>query len=464
MSKLNTINMIAAALGGEGGGVFTNWVIDVAEREGWLCQTTSLAGVAQRTGATIYYLEFFPREQLAEQAPVMSLFPAQGDIDIAVASEVAEAARMVQRGFVSAERTTLIASDHRVYSIAEKSQLGDGTTDPLVLQEIAGRYAKDYIHYDMLALANKHNSVISSVMLGALAGSEVMPFAKATFEAVITDTGKAVATNLAAFEASYQRASSRGVEQFEPVPKPEDVLPKASTPAGEKLLQRLQEFPQPCRKNLYHGVEKCVDYQDYAYAHQYLDEVQAVVTLDAGDQAYRLAQETARYLALWMCFEDIPRVAQFKTRAVRMEKVREEVKAEEEQFFDVTEFFRPRVEEMSAMMPPVIGNWMLNSAMARRFLNLFTGGKQLRTNTVTIFLMLRFMASLKRFRRGMLGFQHEHAMIARWLQAVRTTSQMLEILSRVEGQGSVTAECVEAWRTTALADDAGDAFRQSMAA
>lgn len=58
-----TINMVAAALGGEGGGVFTNWVIGVAERENWLCQTTSLAGVAQRTGATIYYLEFFPARQ-----------------------------------------------------------------------------------------------------------------------------------------------------------------------------------------------------------------------------------------------------------------------------------------------------------------------------------------------------------------------------------------------------------------
>jgi indolepyruvate ferredoxin oxidoreductase beta subunit len=134
-----TINMVAAALGGEGGGVFTNWVIGVAEREDWLCQTTSLAGVAQRTGATIYYLEFFPRSAVTEQTPVMSLFPAQGDIDIAIASEVAEAARMVQRGFVTAERTTLIASDHRVYSIAEKAELGDGTIDPLVLQEIAGR-------------------------------------------------------------------------------------------------------------------------------------------------------------------------------------------------------------------------------------------------------------------------------------------------------------------------------------
>lgn len=107
---------------------------------------------------------------------MMSLFPAQGDIDIAIASEVAEAARMVQRGFVTAQRTTLIASDHRVYSIAEKTELGDGTIDPDVLQEIAGRYARQYVHYDMLALANEHGAVISAVLLGALAGSGVLPF------------------------------------------------------------------------------------------------------------------------------------------------------------------------------------------------------------------------------------------------------------------------------------------------
>ena len=94
MKSAQTINMIAAALGGEGGAVFTNWVIDVAEREGWLCQTTSLAGVAQRTGATIYYLELFPRAEAVEQTPVMSLFPAQGDIDIAIASEIAEAGQI----------------------------------------------------------------------------------------------------------------------------------------------------------------------------------------------------------------------------------------------------------------------------------------------------------------------------------------------------------------------------------
>ena len=74
-----TINMVIAALGGEGGGVLTNWLIAAAEQSGWWCQSTSLAGVAQRTGATIYYLEFMPR-QGDKPAPVMSLFPAQGEI------------------------------------------------------------------------------------------------------------------------------------------------------------------------------------------------------------------------------------------------------------------------------------------------------------------------------------------------------------------------------------------------
>ena len=51
----------------------------------------------------------------------MSLFPAQGDIDIAVASEIAEAGRMISRGFISPDKSVLIASDHRVFGITEKS-------------------------------------------------------------------------------------------------------------------------------------------------------------------------------------------------------------------------------------------------------------------------------------------------------------------------------------------------------
>src|SRR5579885_3560055 len=125
------ITLCIAALGGQGGGVLAEWLIEIAEAEGYLAQSTSVPGVAQRTGATIYYLEFFPRA-LAAQArrdPVMALMPASGDVDCVLASELAEAARAIQRGLVTRDRTTLIASSHRSYAISEKSAMGDGTAD-----------------------------------------------------------------------------------------------------------------------------------------------------------------------------------------------------------------------------------------------------------------------------------------------------------------------------------------------
>src|SRR6267154_5217092 len=125
------IKLTIAALGGQGGGVLADWLIEIAEAENYIAQSTSVPGVAQRTGATIYYLEFFPRA-LAERvgrAPILALMPVPGDVDCVIASELAEAGRAIQRGLVTPERTTLISSTHRVYSIAEKTAMGDGRVD-----------------------------------------------------------------------------------------------------------------------------------------------------------------------------------------------------------------------------------------------------------------------------------------------------------------------------------------------
>lgn len=505
MTQAKTINMVVAALGGEGGGVFTNWVIEVADSEGWLCQSTFLAGVAQRTGATIYYLEMYPRSDLPEGAlPVMSLFPAQGDIDVAIASEVAEAGRMVQRGFVTPERTTLIASDHRVYGITEKINLGDGTIDPLAVQAIAGRYARDYIHFDMAALAREHNAVISAVMLGALAGAGVLPFRQESYVAAIEASGKAVKTNLAAFHASYRSAQARpglqqdveqGVQQFEPpaaVPVEGFAMPPARSPEGERLQARLRAFPESCHEVLYQGLLKLVDYQDYDYAGQYLETLEALLPLDDGAGDFQLTRETARYLALWMCFEDIPRVAQMKTRPSRMGKVREEVQAEPGQLFHVTEFFRPRVEEVCGMLPAGLGRRLQSSRFFSSLIGRFAGGKKLRTNTIGVFLVLRTLAGMRRWRRSSLAYAEEHALINGWLAAIqsaasrgdldlarelaecgriikgygdtraRTKGQLGDILSCVTGAEPVTAATVAEWREAALADDEGRAFRQAL--
>src|SRR5246127_5502229 len=126
-----TIKLTIAALGGQGGGVLADWLIAIAEANGYIAQSTSVPGVAQRTGATIYYLEFFPRAaaERAGRQPILALMPVPGDVDCVIASELAEAGRAIQRGLVTAERTTLISSTHRSYSIAEKSALGQGAAD-----------------------------------------------------------------------------------------------------------------------------------------------------------------------------------------------------------------------------------------------------------------------------------------------------------------------------------------------
>src|SRR5258708_39934562 len=120
--------MAILAMGGEGGGVVGDGIVDLAENSGYFAKTTSVPGVAQRTGSTIYYVEFFPEEaaRAAGKDPVLALMPVPGEVDVVIASELMEAGRAITRGLVTADRTTLIASTNRVYSMTEKISMGDG--------------------------------------------------------------------------------------------------------------------------------------------------------------------------------------------------------------------------------------------------------------------------------------------------------------------------------------------------
>src|SRR5216684_497763 len=127
--RATTIAIVA--MGGEGGGVLADWIVDLAEDNGYRAQTTSVPGVAQRTGSTIYYIELFPGAvaDAAGKDPVLALMPVPGELDIVLASELMEAGRAIQRGLVTPDRTVLIASTHRIYSMTEKTALGDGQVD-----------------------------------------------------------------------------------------------------------------------------------------------------------------------------------------------------------------------------------------------------------------------------------------------------------------------------------------------
>ena len=201
------LKIAVMAVGGQGGGVLTTWIETMARAQGYACQATSVAGVAQRTGATIYYIEMTP---LSTAQPVFALAPSGGDVDVVIASEMMEVGRAIMRGFVTPDRTTLIGSTHRALAVSEKMTPGNGMADSAEVRAGAEIAAQRLILADMDALASEQGSVISASLFGALAGSKRLPFERAAFEDAIRASGKGVEPSLRAFAAGFE-AAERGV-------------------------------------------------------------------------------------------------------------------------------------------------------------------------------------------------------------------------------------------------------------
>ena len=413
-SAARPITLALAALGGQGGGVVTGWLTSVARREGYLVQATSVPGVAQRTGATLYYLEFFAEKDLPADGrrPVMALMPNPGDVDVVVATELLEAVRSVQRGLVTAERTILITSTHRAYTISEKAHTGDGRADSGQLLQEARQGAKRLVMLDMAALAAEQGAIISAVVLGAIAGADALPFAPESYREAIAEGGTAVALNIAAFDASLERTRAGAA------PK---AAPAAPTPAAvpEGLARQIRDFPVGVQPILEHGVTRLIDYQDVAYAHEYLHTLGRIRALeDPTDVRAELTGSVARGLALWMSVEDTIRVAQQKIRPQRRAALRRAARLKPGQLLEVREFLRPRLEELCGTLPAGLGRRLLASAAWRRRLARFTGERTVRTTSVSGYLLLRLVAGLRRWRRGTLRHSLEQAQIAAWLATI----------------------------------------------
>ena len=434
------IKIAILAMGGEGGGVLADWLVSLAEAHGHLAQTTSVPGVAQRTGATIYYVEMFPAAaaQQAGRGPVMALMPMPGDVDIVLASELMEAGRAVQRGLVTPGRTTLLTSTHRVYAIAEKTSMGDGRADSGALLALARGAARRFVGFDMAQAADEAGSVISAVLFGALAATGELPFTRAQFEATIERGGVGVAASLRAFAAAYGRAAQAVAEPAAgaavaagapaaasagpgPVETP-PTLPRAADPAVQALLQRAAQAHGADADTwllVLEGLRRTVDYQDPAYGALYLDRLDAVrVASRAAEPAVAatLVREVARHLALWMSWEDTIRVADLKTRDSRFARVRGEVRAGAEQVLAIQEYLHPRLQEIAETMPAPLGRWLLASGAPRRWVErLAARGRVVETSSLRGYLMLAAVASLRRWRRSTLRYALENARIEAWL-------------------------------------------------
>ncbi len=494
------ITIAILAMGGEGGGVLADWLVDLAEQNAHYAQTTSVPGVAQRTGATVYYLEMFPVWAApAGRLPVMALSPVPGEVDIVIASELMEAGRALQRGLVTADRTTLITSTHRVYSMTERTAMGDGRVDADKLLAGGRHAARHFVSANFAELAEQSGSLIGASLCGALCATGRLPFDRAAFEATITRAGVGVSASLRAFAAGHAAALAVPPES---VASPStDGSQAAATAVGPRLATQARrirsDFPAACHATLTAGVLRSADYQDVDYAAHYLDRLQplARILADAAHtppaQSAELMNETARHLALWMSYEDTIRVADLKTRRARFERVQGEVRLSDSQHLGIHEFLHPRIEEIADTMPAAMGRWLLATAWARACVAPFTRrGRTVQTSSVGGYLMMYAIASLRGMRRRSLRFQVEHQRIDAWLESVTQQAATRPLLALeiarlqrlVKGYGDTHArgwgnfqrimaqlprlqdmrdgaDRLRAMQAAALADDSGNVLR-----
>ena len=462
------ITLAILAMGGEGGGVLADWIVAVAENAGYFAQNTSVAGVAQRTGATVYYVELFPPPtdgdvpEGGRPEPVLSVFPTPGEVDIVIASELMECGRAVQRGFSTPDRTTLITSTNRVYSIDERMALGDGRVDSAELLSAAERGSKRLIAADFMQMAEDARSVISASLFGALAGSGALPFDREAFEEPIRSFGKAVEASLQAFSAGFDAALRPASPPVESTPAPGDgpgsAAPEGPTrrsnpvditigrrpetpedrkaaeeerrrkvaatdpaalvgPGLRELAQTVSAFPEASRSMLLHGLERTAVYQDVEYAERYLSRVSRLAAVDSdAEGAARLTSEGARHVALWMCYQDTIHVALQKTRQARLDRVRAEARAEQDQLIQVREFLHPQLDEITDTMPSRLGKRLADSKTFRKLVHKATHkGMVLNTTSVSGYTMLTTMARMRPLRPRSLRFVREQDAIESWL-------------------------------------------------
>jgi indolepyruvate ferredoxin oxidoreductase beta subunit len=430
MSARVPARVLVAALGGEGGGVLVDWITRAAVIAGHWATRTSIPGVAQRTGATSYYVEILPKEP-GDPEPVLGLNAAPGRVDVLLSTELLEAARRADAGFVTRDRTLAIVAHRRAYTLAEKVAAGDGRLPNEALAEAIRASAREARIADYAALAERAGASLNAVLLGALAASGALPIPAEAFRQAIR-AGRAAEANLRGFEA--------GLSGEAPPPSAE----QAEAPAAEEDLSWLPEAARPLAAA---GVARLTDYQGPALAARYLALLREFAPLSEA-----LAVAMARHLALRLSSEDVIRVAQLKLAAARAPRLVQEARARPGDIVHVVEFMKPGPAEILSLLPPFLARPLLRLVERR--------GWQDKTVALNVsptkpfgFLRLRLLAGLRWWRPHTFKHAEESAWLARWLGLVRRTAaldpaaavEVAETARLVKGYAATDRRGRDAW-------------------
>jgi indolepyruvate ferredoxin oxidoreductase beta subunit len=422
-----------------------------------------------------------------------------------VSSELLETVRQIGNGMASPERTQILTSSARTLTTNERMQLADGRMPIAPLLDAVRRSSRSHHVFDMTGMTQEAGTVVSAVMFGAIAASGALPFPRPLCEETIRAGGKSAQASLAGFALAFERVDrerQQGAFVAQVLDADDGIataLPSAPTRALPDEIR--SRFPAETHALLALGHARVLEYQDAAYATLYVERMARVLdaerTADPAERnGFAATTETARWLALWMAFDDIVRVAELKARATRAERVRREVKVRNGELLRVFDHFKPGVPEFAALLPPRIATRLAEWDRRRR-----ARGREplafplkLGTHTATGMLALRFLAGLRGFRRRGARFALEQQLIERWLAAIergirdgwtlghelaqcgrlikgygstneRGKENLLHIvdhLATTDAPAAMRAAAIRAARVAALADEAGTALDRTL--
>jgi indolepyruvate ferredoxin oxidoreductase beta subunit len=534
------ISILLCALGGEGGGVLAGWLVSAARVAGLAAQATSIPGVAQRTGATTYYLEIYPeRLPTGGARPVLGLNPLPGRLDLLVSSELLETARQVANGLPSSDRTMVLSNAARVLTTAEKMVMGDGRRDVDHLRDLVVANSHDHRLVDMTRLTAQAGTVMSAVMLGCIAGAGRLPLQREHFEAVLEGDSASAQASRRGYELGFKAVTQPANTEWRSVsrqgsrsgladggPAISEGSDAANLAAGSTqgteapdsgrgavdarevataaaavspwAHEQAARFPVAVQPIASLGIQRMMDYQGAGYAALYAERLQSVLAAEGATVSgtHPVTLEAARWLALWMAFDDVIRVAALKSAASRLERVRREAGAGAHDLLRLYDHFKPGVPELAGLLPAPMARWLIERDRRRvaRGLPAWALALRIGTHSVFGFLSLRLLASLRVARPWGSRYQSEQAAITSWVEAViqgtrehpdlgleiarcgrlikgygatnergkRNLAHVLDHLTRPGSPALARAAAIASVREAALRDEAGRALDQAL--
>jgi len=471
-SKSDLIKIFIPAVGGQGGGVLTEWLVQAFFLEDYDVQGISLPGLSQRGGSTVYYLEAHPRSASVGKQIIFAQFPVPGEVDVIISQEFLELGRALQLGYGS-DKTTIVTSTHRVYSTLEKMPVGSGIYADENLRKIASSFSSRFIELDAMKLSKENGMedlAVNAILLGAVSASGVLPIKRESFVVSVEMVGVAVKASLKAFEVGYEHVSSRkAIGQKKPAVLWENFVRDRADKLGEydreEYLGRVSklesEFPANLREILAESVFRLLEYQDSDYADEYLEDVRAVHQLDesAKGGGFKLTENYAKNLALLMSYEDGIRVADLKIKSDRFKRIKEEMRLRDDQVFRVVDYLKPDAEEIYGLLPNFLVAPVVSFTETRLFKKIWPRKKPLTfgqtpvTTSFSGYARLWFLTKMKFMRRRSFRYKKEHALIKKYGEAVRYYASLdyrvgclvAKSASMVKGYGKVRRRTMNAF-------------------